>query len=254
MSCGTDETFPRERSGYVGQAVKGDVEQDPYAFVEAESLPGVGGEDPAGSGGGAKGPGRRGCGLGLCDPIGGLLGKKLVQRARADVGQPAVGVHGTTVRKQEVVRPTGTARSGDDPYTALMYERVVASTEQQHVVEISRAAVRPGDDVVRIEAVVAVAARELTGPVVTDTECAALGAGCEAFGAAQCEHSPVPIDHDALQRRGTHQPLSGLGLDRPGSVHVTDARRERCGPSGYRRGLLVGRSRGNVFGRSRGNV
>lgn len=54
MSGSTDVTFPRERSGHVGQVVEGDVEEDPYAFVEVESLPGVGGEDPAGSGGGVE--------------------------------------------------------------------------------------------------------------------------------------------------------------------------------------------------------
>src|SRR5665647_1329479 len=209
------KTFPRERSGHVGQVIERDVEEHSYAFVEVESLPSVRGEDPAGSGGGVKGPGRRGCGLGLCDPIGGVLGKKLVQGARVDVGQPAVGIHGATVRKQEVVPPTGTARSGDDPYTAFVYERVMASAQKQHVDQIGEAAVRPGEDVVGVETAIAVAAGELTGGVVTDTKRAALSSGCEAFGAAQGEHSPVPIDHDALHRRGAHQPLSGLGLDRP---------------------------------------
>jgi len=79
------KTFPRERSGHVGQVVERDVEQDPYAFVEAESLPGVSGEDPAGSGGGVRGLVRRGRGLALRDAIRGLLGQKLIEAARVDV-------------------------------------------------------------------------------------------------------------------------------------------------------------------------
>ena len=117
MSCGTDETFPRERSGYVGQAVKGDVEQDPYAFVEVESLPGMSGEDPAGSGGGVKGPGRRGCGLGLCDPIGGLLGKKSYRRQASldvrpgdDVVRIEAVVAGSSLRRPGSVRRVDRSR------------------------------------------------------------------------------------------------------------------------------------------------
>jgi hypothetical protein len=87
MSRSTDETFPQERSGHVGQIVE------------------------------AKGPGWRGCGLGLCHPIGGLLGKKSYRRQASldvrpgdDVVRIEAVVAGSSLRRPGSVRRVDRSR------------------------------------------------------------------------------------------------------------------------------------------------
>jgi len=113
------------------------------------------------------------------------------------------------------------------------------------VVEISGAAVGPGDDVVGVEVGRRVAAGELTDTSVPDLQRATLRTGRETFRTTKAEHLSSARDQYGLHLRCTQRPFGGRRLDRAVALYVAGAR-------------VDGRSRGNVCGsqtrRSRGNV
>ena len=101
------------------------------------------------------------------------------------------------------------------------------------VVEISRAAVRPGTNVVGVEVSGRVAAGELANALVADLQRAALRPRRLALRTAQAEHLATASDQHALDPCRTQQPFRGGRLDRAVALYVAGARGD-------------GRSRGNV--------
>ena len=214
----------RSRGGSRGLVglLAGVVEEDTYAFVEAEASPAVQWEDP-----------RRVGSVGAVGVHGEGHGEVVDVAPRPAV---TVGIDSASSGHPEIPVTCAAGRCGDDGQSAFVDERVVPAAEQDEVVEIGRSAVRPGADVVGVKVRGGMAARELAYALVADPEGATLGTGGKAFRTAQAQHV-APARHEcALDPCRTQQALRRGGLDR--TMTLDEARTS-----------LDRRSRGNVAGR-----
>ena len=177
----------RGLGGLAGEVFAGDVEEGSDAVVEAEAGASVGGEDPRWVGGGR-----------------GLRTHREDQGDVVDVApgaDVAISVDAASLGHPEVPVTRTASRRRPDAEAAFVDKRVVPTARQDEVVEIGRAAVRPGEDVVGVEVGGGMAARELADALVTDLQRPALGSGGQTPRTAQAEHLASASHQHALHLR-----------------------------------------------------